>query len=406
MASYSGFLRKSPSSRLRAFFASRNVDFPDDFDWKSVGRGTAFVSDINALVDDLPALKQDQIKAELDYLASLSNDKGMLAAEQICPSLDINLEGFEGPPDVVLMLATDHPQTLERVGVLASMSQRYGGKSWSTFQFEDNGTPWALEDEAARASFVQDAIGILELPDHRKREADWYSSFRMHPITGEETEVFHATIYVEDRASSELAFGQSEGLERQVFQRVMEVGIACDPKERTLEICATGGKKMRDQYATVFSKHFAPDTAPPVEAPRRDVLLHNMRIQPAFSIEPSDGIDRVEVSSLEFFATGGGFARFELRGKDETVYQFLARQFGETSPLRTPGWTITGTTLRIFLSASEGKRARALTVTLRAPNTTTIPNKTDTDRQFVMRLLERWKLVAPPPENIDMVEAA
>lgn len=406
MASFSGFLRKSPSARLEAWFKKRGLDIPEDFNWQSVGRGKALVAEISALIDDLPVMQQDRLKAELDHFASLSNHKGMLAAEQICPGLGIDLEGFEGVQDVVLMLATDHPQALERVGVLASLSQRYGGKSWSTFQFEDDGKPWALEDEGARAAFVEDAIGLLELPDHRKREADWYSSCRTHPITGEETEILHATIYVEDRASSELAFGPSEGLERQIFQRVMEVGIACDPKDRVVEICATGGKKMRDQYATVFSRHFAPDTPPPVEAPRRDVLLENLRTQPRFLIEPSDGIDRVEVSSLDLFATGGGFARYERRGEDETVYQFLSRQFSEASPLKTHGWTITGVTLRIFLKALEGKRARTLTVTLRAPNTTTIPNKTDTDRQFVMLLLERWKLVAPPPEDFDVIEAA
>jgi len=47
-----------------------------------------------------------------------------------------------------------------------------------------------------------------------------------------------------------------------------------------------------------------------------------------------------------------------------------------------------------------------LTVTLRTPNTTTIPNKTDTERQFALRLLERWNLVVPPPEAFDVIEAA
>jgi len=201
----------------------------------------------------------------------------------------------------VLLLATDHPQALERVGVQASFQQRHGGRSWSAFQFEDDGTPWALEDRDTREAFVHDAIGILNLPDHRKREADWYTSCRVHPITGEDTEITHATIYVEDRAASELAFGTTEGLEQQVFQRVMEVGIACDPKSRIVEICTRGGKKVRDQCSEVFSKHFAPDASLPVETPRRDVVLETLRTQPSFLIEPSDGVDRVEVSSLDLF---------------------------------------------------------------------------------------------------------
>ena len=260
-----------------------------------------------------------------------------------------------------------------------------------------------MDSDEARTAFVHEAIGILDIPDHRKREADWYTSYRTHPIIGEETEIVHATIYVEDRSASELTFGPSDELERQVFQRVMEVGIACDPKARIVEICARGGKKTRDQYAKVFSKHFAPDSPPPVDAPRRDVSLETLRSDPELRTEPADGITRVEVSALELWAGGGGSARYERRGEDETIYQFLARHFGDATPLNERGWVITGATLRLFRAAQDGKRARTLTVTLRSPNTTTIPNTTDRDRQFVIRLLERWNLIAPPTDRKSVV---
>lgn len=84
MASYNGFIRKSPSGRLAAFFTARRVIIPDDFNWQSKGRGTAFVKDIDGLIRDLPDELQDQLKAELDHLASLFDQNGMLSAEQIC----------------------------------------------------------------------------------------------------------------------------------------------------------------------------------------------------------------------------------------------------------------------------------------------------------------------------------
>jgi len=238
MASFSGFLRKAPSIRLKEFLAARSVEIPEDFDWTSTGRGTAFVAELNAIIDELPSRQQDRIRAELDHLASLTNEAVMVSAEQVCPFMGIDLEGFEGVQDVLLMLALDHPQVFERVTVQASLNRRTGGKNWSAFQFDDDGKVWALDDEVARTAFVADAIAILNLPTHRKREADWYRAVRLHPITGEETEVVQATIYVEDRAASELTFGASEGLERQVFQRVLEVGIACSPAERIVEIKA------------------------------------------------------------------------------------------------------------------------------------------------------------------------
>lgn len=404
MASFSGFLRKAPTARLKGLFEARGLEFPHDFNWESAGRGTALVSEIKAQIDALPARTQDKLRAELDHLASLCTDKGMLAAEQICTAAGIDLEGTEGVEDVVLMLAIDNPQVLERVGVLASLGQRYGGKSWSSFQFEDDGRPWDLESQSAQSAFLGETIEILQLPDHRKRVADWYKTCRVDPKTGREAEIVHATIYVEDRAASQLAFGASEELERQVSQRVVEVGIVCDPTERIVEICAGGGKKVRDQYSKMFAKHFAPESPPPVEAPRRQVLLETLRSDPSLWTEPADGVARVEVSALELWAVGGGSARYERRGEDDTIYQFLARQFGDGSPLTNHGWNITGATLRLFLERKADKRARTLTVTLRSPNTTTIPNATDKDRQFVMELLERWKLVAPQQESFDVIE--
>lgn len=403
MSSYSGFLRKAPISGLKAFFDARSVEIPADFNWTSEGRGKELVASISEVMGNLPDRQQDAIRAELDYLSSLADDNGLLSAEQVCAGEEIDLEHLEGVQDVLLKLAIDYPQALERVAMQASLNRRTGGKAWAAFQIQDDGSPWALDNAEAREGFLVDAIRILELPEHRKREADWYKTIKVHPITGEETELVQATIYVEERSESELAFGQTATLERHVVQKVLEVGIACDTRERIIEICCKGGKKVRDQYAASFAKHFAPKCNALAETPRREVLLHSLRHEVKFETEPSDSVEKVEVSSLEFFSAGGGIARFERRGEDETIYQFLERRFGHQSPLQESGWQIYSTTLRIVMSASPGQRRKTLTVTLRAPNTTTVPNKTEDERQFVVSLLERWKLLAPLEERIDVI---
>ncbi len=404
MASFSGFIRKSPPDRLRDYFYARSVTAPCDFDWTSEGRGSELVRSIERLIAELPDQRQDDIKAELDLLATLSDKVGLIAAEQVCTGEGINIEGLEGNQDILLYLATEHLNLINRIDVQASMSRRHGGQNWSTFQFEHDGEPWTIGSEHARADFLADTLAVLELPKHRKHVADWYETVRTHAVTGEETTFTHATIYVEERAESELGFGASDTLERQVVAKVMEVGIACDPKSRLVEICARGGKKMRDQFSAVFSKNFAPHSKPPLEVPRRDVRLHLLKSKPDFEILPSDRIAHVEVSSLDFGVGSGGIARFEKRGEGETIYGFLDRRFGTSSPLRAGGWTILSATIRIILSAQEGKRQRTLTVTLRLPNTTTSPNTTESDRQFIFALLERWGLLALPAENVDVLE--
>ena len=89
----------------------------------------------------------------------------------------------------------------------------------------------------------------------------------------------HGQLHLQVQFQSPVHF---EALERQVFQRVLEVGVAINAAERIVEICAKGGKKIRDKYASAFSKSFAPNTDPPVEAPRRDVLLNQLRSAPDF----------------------------------------------------------------------------------------------------------------------------
>ncbi|WP_222869509.1 hypothetical protein ROLI_024040 [Roseobacter fucihabitans] len=53
MASFSGFIRKSPDARLASFLNAKGVHAPDDFNWQSEGRGTTLVNDINGLIADL-----------------------------------------------------------------------------------------------------------------------------------------------------------------------------------------------------------------------------------------------------------------------------------------------------------------------------------------------------------------
>lgn len=403
MASFSAFIRKSPTARLRAFLEVRGVHAPDNFDWTSEGRGTALARSIEALLEDLPDAQQDAVKAELDFLSALASDNGMQGAEQVCAGQLIDLEYLEGVEDILLMLATEHPRVLDRVQVQASLLHRNGGKQWSRFQFPNDGKPWALGSETAREGFLAETVNILNLPMHRRREADWFYSVRIDPATGTQSRLTQATIYVEDRAESELAFGATS-LERQTVQKVLEVGIACDPEERIVEICAKGGAKVRDQYLQSFSKHFAPQSEPPVEVPRRDVQLEILRQTPELTTVPADGIVSVEVSALSFRSSDGGFLWVEKRGDDETLYEFLARRFGGNSPLRAGGWQIVAATLRIFLEPRDGKKGRALTVTLKTPNTTSVPNKTEAERQFVYELLERWNLLAPPPSVAELFE--
>ncbi|MEO1474266.1 MAG: hypothetical protein AAFS03_10110 [Pseudomonadota bacterium] len=163
---------KTSTLALRRFFEAREVSAPADFDWRSEGRGTALVRSIDGMLEHTHDKRLDAVKAELDHLASLPDGNGMLSAEQVCAGQGIDIEGGEGVQDVLLMLAIDHPTAFDRVSAQASLLRRTGGRNWSAFQFGDDCKPWSLNDDEVRDAFLNEAIEILDLPAHRRREAD------------------------------------------------------------------------------------------------------------------------------------------------------------------------------------------------------------------------------------------
>ena len=210
MASFSAFIRKSPPTRLRDFLVARGIHADGDFDWASEGRSTEFVRSVEALITDLPEAQQDAVKAELELLAELASDDGMSGVAHVCAGEGVDLEGYEGVQDILLMLATQFDRVMiDRVQVQTSYLRKSGGKQWARFQFADDGKPWVLDQQSAQDAFLEETVGILKLPAHRKREADWFHPVRIDPVTGAELKLTQATIYVEDHAESELAFGEA-----------------------------------------------------------------------------------------------------------------------------------------------------------------------------------------------------
>ncbi len=158
-----------------------------------------------------------------------------------------------------MMLALDHHDMFERAISASSFKRRNGGRDWSTFELSDDRSSIDISDEASRERFLAEALAILDVPPGRKREADWYSAIRRDPVTGEETNVTQATIYVEERSESGLAFGDGNTVERKIVPRVGGgVGIAYDPQDHVFEESAhlaesSSATSMRGRSPAVFS---------------------------------------------------------------------------------------------------------------------------------------------------------
>ncbi len=406
MANRKSFIRKSPRKRLGRYLQTREAKISDEFDWSADRKLSEFIDCVATIIEDQYPKIQDRIMAELDLLASLANDSGAVAIHQICDWEGINLEGFEGIQDKLLFLAIERPELLNRIAANASFAGQLHGKFWSTFQFTgDDNTLFRLDDEPSQKSFMSEVLQILDLPEHRKHEADWYKSIITDPVSNSETTIHHANIYVEDHAEVHLSFNE-EALERSIIQTVAEISIACNPKEKCLDIFAKGPNRKRKECAAAFAQHLAPNATKSIETPRRNVLLERLRREGTFELEPSDGVTSVEVLTLELASNNGLISVFHARKANGSIYNLLSKKYGDKSALLDSSQHIIAAVLQITLTPTDGRRGKRLNVKLRAPNSTNMPNKTEKDWYLVQGLLERWGLLEPIEKEPEVGAAA
>lgn len=394
MKNLKSLFRKTSVETLRAYFADRAEDIPTDFNWSLEGRTLA--NALDAAISELPDKTRDGLRAELDMIADLAERDGWQSIEDVCRGAGVELDDGEGEFDAAFFIALNHHDLFERALANASLKRRHGGRLWSSYEFASGSEAAArLADPDSRSEFVAMARKILDVPSSRKFEDDWFEITRTDPATGETVTLSQMTLYVEERPQSALAFNGPH-IERHLSPRVAELGFIYNPREKMIEICARGGKEQRGKYADAFAICLIGEDAKPYAVVRRDVEFSPLQQRPEFVTIASDRIASYEISKLRF-SIDGGFMQIEKRGGDPDIYDLLEIRFGEKSPLRAPGWTIVGATIKIVRDPQGGTgRKKTLTIDLGSPNRTTLQSKTDEDRKFANMLLERWGILQAP----------
>ena len=217
------------------------------------------------------------------------------ASRKSVGALISTLIAAKGQHDAIMMLALEHEKVFERAVSASSFMRRNGGKDWSAFELTNVSPDSFIGDASAKRKFITEALAILEVPPGRKHEADWYEAVRRDPITGEESRVTQATVYVEERPESGLAFGENDSVEMRMVPRVGELGFSYDPKDGVVEICAVGRKTQRDRYAQAFAECFFEQSPVPVEVTRRPINF--ARLARAHHLKP---IPPTESNAMSF----------------------------------------------------------------------------------------------------------
>jgi hypothetical protein len=129
---------------------------------------------------------------------------------------------------------------------------------------------------------------------------------------------------------------------------------------------------------------------------RRDFDLDRLKRPMPFPTDPSDGIKSVEVTLLRLRDAASRFGRvtIEADGEHPDIYGNSAGWFGDFDPLRRPAWRVMQARLRIaFHPDGHGKRGKAITVELRAPNGSNLRDQTRRHQIVSEKYLVRWGLI-------------
>lgn len=397
MKSLKRLLRSTSPDVLKNYFDQRDAKFPDSFDW-SIEEGK-LANEVEKILTTFPHDQEDDLRAELEVIQEIATEDGWTAIDEICEGSEIDVPEEGGASDAAFFVALNHHKLLPKIVNAASMNRYSGGRQWSCFRLDGaRFVSDTISDAGSRKSFIEEILVARKFPKLRPYFKDWFDATRRDPITQEKSAVTYLTLYMLDRPIKEMTVDKNKRFHMALRQRVDEVIFAINPDAQEIEVYAKGGAKMHEALANAFSDSFFGETVQPVRVEPRQVDFGPLKRKPDFDISPEDRIESVSVVKLKFW---GDELRslYEKASDDSELYDVIKHKLGDRSPLRS-GDLITAATIKIKRAKNEGK---TLTIDLGYPSRTTLPNQTEDDRAFSIRLLERWGILE---EDMQLMEAA
>jgi len=372
LQSLKALFRKTPPETLQTFFADRAPEMPVDWSLMDGKLANCIDDALHSLPDD----QEDGLRAELELIQELSGTDGWTAIEQLCRALGIEIPEDGGAEDAAFFIAIEHPSQMDRVSAAHSRTRKFGGQQWAAFRLE-SGTfsPNAVADLTKRHAFVEAALKAKGFDLSRNFEADWFAVSRRDELTDTPIEVTFLTLYLQERSTNELTV-VGTSFQRALTPRVAEMIVTVNPHHQEIEVSVKGGWKTQKAVADAFTEQFLDGSAEPIRIEQREVDFDVFKRKPDLSIWPEDRINAASIVKLEF-TSDHLKTKFEHPSEDSAIYDLIEGQFAAA-------------TIKITRDREFGK---TLTIDLRWPNKTTLPNQTEEDRKLSYTLLERWGIL-------------
>jgi hypothetical protein len=396
------FLRRALPSDLHRYFATRGILFSKPLDWTA----KAFLESMKVAIESLSDREREQVFEDFERVDQLSDEIGQRVLQSFIEHDEAFLQKFHscnGSEARGLLVLLTNAEAFDHALATAYAERMRHGRSWSGYCLPAPLVPSKSPSDLALLEAGLSALFRRFDGTGRKLKVDCFER-RTCDLKGASLgQVIHYSVYVEGLPECSMEFDRDEP-RRRTRRPVIEAAICCDPARGLLEVVSKGGSPLRKEIAQSFAARLLKSESALMPVQSIGFDLDRLKHPMPFPTDPSDGIKSVEVRLLRLRDAAGRFCRviLEADGEHADIHGDSAGCFGDFDPLQRPQWRVMQAKLRIaFHPEAHGKRAKAITVELRAPNGSNLRDQTRRHQIISEKYLARWGLIKKPKAAAD-----
>lgn len=379
------FLRKTPNTILKEYFASKNLLTDIDFD----SLGETEIDTIDQALGGLPEKEKRDIEAEFRQINEMACARGVrvLVEEAGLPFHNLDLSGtfeqMKNHYERAFWVFLNHPLVFEIASELAYMD-RVG--SWRG-RYVGEGLQPAVEPEDLEN--LAEALSEFYKKQGRGHHCKIDNYLRQIP----ERHCYFA--YPEDYATTDMGYDEKGKFFHWPRRPAFEVIFVYRPESGFLEVSAKGKKDEIEALQEIFCLTILGLEGLPDEKGKHYDLSKLKNKNFSFVTDPQDGIDNVVIKMLRSDLPGLGNRRitFEASSKSgEQPVHTLIEQALNKAKISLDKTLIAKAKLQFKFAAREGKKGKTLTFEISIPDRCTL--KDDPLDQIAKKYIERWGLMS------------
>ena len=317
----------------------------------------------------------------------------------------------ESNRECALWLAAARPKLFENAVSWLNTWPRLKGRSWDGYKIV---TP---DDQALTIDLGPEAIASFEVLTRPALDAYKAATFSgkikaapferllSSSVSHSQRTVTQVTIYAEGPHESHDKISEAHEIHTELLRPINEGAVIYDPMPRTLEVVVLGGARARRKVADAFCEAFLPANVQLIRLISRDIDFQKFAREPVFPLKASDPVEHVAIDEIRYSLPDSGGALITLEkpysAKHRTSIFADARDWPEVCPPENmSSWEVVAVRLRfLFKSDGQSSKQRVRTVELKAPRSTTLREKSDSDHAIMNELLERWAVFKEDPDD-------